>query len=466
MIGLTNAVTVTDPTATAGLNAAALASGSALMTGMESSFAQLLATSDTLAMTLTSGAAAQGGETTLNAAADAGCVPTLSLPINLTALVASMGATPGDATADDGALAQGDIAKLVADLLAAADPAQAQAQAGAQSQGAPDDDDGATTSAADAATLVDPAATAQSTAAADSAAATAAMADKAGAALLAGLPTAQMAKPVHHAAARSAQQRAASGFTQGSLSAAGALMARTATPQDMAVDAAAQQAQRGPMADDGAQSFAAAQDAVASLMDGAAPASISFGSGTSTASISGAGAISAPVTMPMEARLDMAQTGEWLDQLARDIARTGDSGGKLRFQLEPPTLGRLQVDIAASADGTAIRMTTETEAARAILADAQPKLVAEARAHGVRVSDAQIMVGASSDSAATRDSASQNSGQNGASGGTGSAGGQGGQTMRDQNTRDQREAAPNPAPIAANPDDDAASADADADRFA
>ncbi|WP_114954192.1 flagellar hook-length control protein FliK [Sphingosinicella terrae] len=97
----------------------------------------------------------------------------------------------------------------------------------------------------------------------------------------------------------------------------------------------------------------------------------------------------APGEAAIERQLDVAADGEWLDQLARDIAGSG-SDGKLRFRLNPETLGRLQVELTQTEQGASIRLTTESEAARALIADAQPRLMAEARAHGVRIAETHV----------------------------------------------------------------------------
>lgn len=96
----------------------------------------------------------------------------------------------------------------------------------------------------------------------------------------------------------------------------------------------------------------------------------------------------------IERQLDFAQEGEWLDSLAKDIARTAaGEGGALRFRLNPENLGSLRVEITQQANGSAVRLTADTEAARAIIAEAQPRLVAEARANGVRISETHVDLG-------------------------------------------------------------------------
>lgn len=98
--------------------------------------------------------------------------------------------------------------------------------------------------------------------------------------------------------------------------------------------------------------------------------------------------------LAIEHQLDMAHEGEWLDQLARDITRSaGSDGSPLRFRLNPENLGSLRVEITQDRGGAAVRLTTDTEAARTIIAEAQPRLIAEARAQGIRISEAHVDLG-------------------------------------------------------------------------
>jgi flagellar hook-length control protein FliK len=107
----------------------------------------------------------------------------------------------------------------------------------------------------------------------------------------------------------------------------------------------------------------------------------------------------APSELLVEHQLDLAHEGEWLDQLARDIAQTaGGDKTPLRFRLNPETLGSLRVEITQDRNGTAVRLTADSEAARAIIADAQPRLIAEARAQGIRISETHVDLGSQSQS--------------------------------------------------------------------
>ena len=94
--------------------------------------------------------------------------------------------------------------------------------------------------------------------------------------------------------------------------------------------------------------------------------------------------------LAVERKLDLTRDSAWLDRLARDIARAASDDSPLRFRLHPQTLGSLHVELQQGDRGAAVRMTVDTEAARQILSDAQPRLAAEARAQGVRIAETHV----------------------------------------------------------------------------
>jgi len=96
-----------------------------------------------------------------------------------------------------------------------------------------------------------------------------------------------------------------------------------------------------------------------------------------------------PIDSLVQSQLSIAKDGKWLDSLARDIAAS-TNGSDLHFKLDPANLGSLTVSLVAQADGTAIRITADTDHARNILTEAQPRLIAEARAQGLRVSETHV----------------------------------------------------------------------------
>jgi len=91
-------------------------------------------------------------------------------------------------------------------------------------------------------------------------------------------------------------------------------------------------------------------------------------------------------------QIDIERDSQWLDRLARDITQAAGQQGPLKFQLNPHNLGTLAIEIANDAGGTAIRFTADNDEARAIIADAQPRLIAEVRAQGLRVAETHVDV--------------------------------------------------------------------------
>lgn len=147
----------------------------------------------------------------------------------------------------------------------------------------------------------------------------------------------------------------------------------------------------------------------------------------------------------IDRHLDLARDTQWLDRLARDISRAADHQGHLKFQLNPEHLGALTVEIVNSAAGTAIRMSADTDQARQIIADAQPRLIAEVRAQGLRVAESHVDL----------------NNQQGGGSGTGSTGAQAQQGQQGQSrqpSEDNKPFSPNQSAVR---DDTADSADRD-----
>ncbi|WBO22114.1 flagellar hook-length control protein FliK [Sphingomonas abietis] len=140
-------------------------------------------------------------------------------------------------------------------------------------------------------------------------------------------------------------------------------------------------------------------------------------------------------------QLDLAKQGAWLDGLARDIASTGSASSTLRFQVAPQNLGTVQVELARGVDGAAVTLTASSESARAILADARPQLVAEARAQGIHIANAQVDVGSDSRSSGGGSQHEQRHDSRGDGGFSSQAGAGGGDNGRD-NGRSQTRSQP------------------------
>ena len=121
-----------------------------------------------------------------------------------------------------------------------------------------------------------------------------------------------------------------------------------------------------------------------------APPPVAVASGDATLATAGSAPAAAPVEVAIQHHLIVAHDGAWLDRLARDIAASADKDARMRFQLNPERLGSLHVEIAHTAGGASVRFSADSEAARALIADAQPRLVAEARAQGMKIADTQV----------------------------------------------------------------------------
>ena len=111
----------------------------------------------------------------------------------------------------------------------------------------------------------------------------------------------------------------------------------------------------------------------------------------SSSVIDGAGQQLAAATT--DRQLDLARQGAWLDGIAHDISAAGASTGTVRFEVAPQHLGTVSVELTRDDSGAAVTLTAGSEAARSILTDATPQLLAEARAHGLHIASAQVDVG-------------------------------------------------------------------------
>lgn len=77
--------------------------------------------------------------------------------------------------------------------------------------------------------------------------------------------------------------------------------------------------------------------------------------------------------------IDMGVSGQWIDRMAREIASIADGTGHSRFQLSPPNLGRVQVDLWRGGDAMNVRLTAETDEAARRLREGQSALENHAR---------------------------------------------------------------------------------------
>jgi flagellar hook-length control protein FliK len=108
-------------------------------------------------------------------------------------------------------------------------------------------------------------------------------------------------------------------------------------------------------------------------------------------------AVIAPIVAANEPQLDLAQGNLWIDRVAKEIVAMRQPAGDLAFRLVPAELGKLDIALKQGDNGLSITLETQSEKAQDIITAAQPRLVEELRAQGVRVADAQISNGSSSE---------------------------------------------------------------------
>jgi hypothetical protein len=94
---------------------------------------------------------------------------------------------------------------------------------------------------------------------------------------------------------------------------------------------------------------------------------------------SGAGRVASTGELLSNHTIDMSVSGQWIDRMAREIATVADGSGHARFQLNPPNLGRIQVELWGGADQMNVRLLAETDEAARRLREGQSALEAHAR---------------------------------------------------------------------------------------
>jgi flagellar hook-length control protein FliK len=108
-------------------------------------------------------------------------------------------------------------------------------------------------------------------------------------------------------------------------------------------------------------------------------------------------------------QLRVAADTQWVQQIARDLTQLAGGEGRLQFRLNPDHLGQVSIDLAQGTGGASVLMIAETPEARDILSDARPQLVADARANGLALREAQVTVREAAPSAQAGDSNTQQS---------------------------------------------------------
>lgn len=104
-------------------------------------------------------------------------------------------------------------------------------------------------------------------------------------------------------------------------------------------------------------------------------------------------AIAAPADV-QQGVLDMRRQ-EWMGQMVEQIEAMRDSGParETRLSLAPEALGKVDVSIRQDGDRIHVHFAAETQAARQLLTDAQPRLFELAEARGVKLGQTSVDAG-------------------------------------------------------------------------
>lgn len=131
----------------------------------------------------------------------------------------------------------------------------------------------------------------------------------------------------------------------------------------------------------------------------------------STLTVGGIATVSGPSTGDQlgDQVIDMGVSGQWIDRMAREITALAEGSGHSRFTLNPPHLGRLQVDLWQGQDATSVRLVAETDEAARRLGDGRAALQADARMAALNLGSITIEKAAHAHDSA-RDSGGQRTG--------------------------------------------------------
>jgi len=88
--------------------------------------------------------------------------------------------------------------------------------------------------------------------------------------------------------------------------------------------------------------------------------------------------------------VDLGVSGQWINDIARQIATISANPGQGSFQIASPNLGAVRVDIAPGLAGSNVLMTVENEAAQAALVKDRQRLVQDAQMASIRLGEVRV----------------------------------------------------------------------------
>lgn len=124
--------------------------------------------------------------------------------------------------------------------------------------------------------------------------------------------------------------------------------------------------------------------------------------------------------------VDMGVSGQWIDDIARQIATVAANPGHGSFRIASEALGAVRVDLTPGKDGSDVLMTVDNDAARVALTNEADRLMQDARLASVRLGEVRVERAVPSADAPRSDTSQQQGGGQGAPAHAQAAMGQGG----------------------------------------
>jgi Flagellar hook-length control protein FliK len=91
--------------------------------------------------------------------------------------------------------------------------------------------------------------------------------------------------------------------------------------------------------------------------------------------------------------LNMASDVQWCQDLAKEIIASAEREDRISFRLAPRELGQMDVNLSTSDEGLTVKIMTETEDARLLMAAQQQNLLDDLHGNGIRIAGAEISTG-------------------------------------------------------------------------
>lgn len=132
-------------------------------------------------------------------------------------------------------------------------------------------------------------------------------------------------------------------------------------------------------------------------------------------SVAAAGSASGALSGALDRQVvDMGVSGQWIDDIARQIASVAANPGHGRFRIASEALGAVRVDLTPGKNGSDVLMTVDSDAARTALTRETDRLMQDARLASVRLGEVRVERAVTSADAPRSDTSQRQDGGQGA----------------------------------------------------